>query len=132
MKRNNIIIILLVLLSGITLLTSCLSNKYSKEKHIYTHNIGNGLLIEKYQTYPGSATTSDSYSYYITDSIHFRKFIGERNYDDEEIVWKIADNAITVYKKLRNLDFKTGIVTFDSAQIGNYKIDKLIKDGKFE
>jgi len=132
MRKNDIVIRILAASLCTVFFISCLSNKYSKEKHIRTWKVSNGLYAESFQTYTGNATTCDSYSYYITDSIHFRKFIGEENYDDEEIIWKIKDNTITTYKKLRNEDFKTFTFSYDSTQIGNYKIDELIKEGKFE
>ena len=63
MTKNVIyLIIILVVLS-------CQSKKYSKENLIYSKEITTDLFVEKYKTYAGSATTSDSYSYYITDSI---------------------------------------------------------------
>jgi len=137
----------------ILVVLSCQSNKYSKENHIYTNEIATDLYIELYRTYVGSATTSDSYSYYITDSIHFRKFIGERNYDDEIIKWYMSNNIITIYKKKRIYNFETDIsrtdstienninideilpsvtFTYDSILIGRYKIEQLVKEAKFE
>ena len=147
MTKNVLyLIIILVVLS-------CQSKKYSKENLIYTKEITTGLFIEKYKTYAGSATTSDSYSYYITDSAHFRKLIGEKYYDDESIIWYISDDIITVYKKKRIYHFETNVnktnsviesdmkideilpnstITYDSTLIGRYKIEELVKEAKFE
>jgi len=120
------------LLLFVLLFVSC-SNQinYSKENHAKTWVIGCGLYTESFKTYTGGATTSNSYSYYITDSIHFRKFIGQRRYDDERILWNKIDDRIVVHKITRDLTFRKGF-TYDTIQIGNYKIDELVKEGKFE
>ena len=146
MKNKSIYII------TIFSLFSCISNRYSKENHSNTWIIEKGLYVESFQTYQGGATTSNSYSFYITDSIHFRKFIGEENYDDQNIIWKKTNNIVNVYMVYTVYNFDTysirnderivrnnklndstyNTITYDTIQIGKHSLKQLINEGKFE
>jgi hypothetical protein len=110
------------------------SSKYSKENHIVTFILNDSLYVEKYKTYSGGVTTSDSYSFYITDSIHFRKYVVTEYYDDERIIWTKTDSTITVYKERSHYHFydNGNSVMYDTIQIGNYVIKYLVKEGIFE
>ena len=86
----------------VLLLVSCVS-KYSKEHHVSTIRMGQSLYIEKFKTYSGGVFAGDSYSYYLTDSMTFRKYVGTVFHDDEQISCKlIGSNIVLVCKTYRN------------------------------
>jgi hypothetical protein len=118
----------------IALICFACSSKYSKENHRVTFILNDSLYVEKYKVFSGGATTSDSYSYYITDSIQFRKYVVTKHYDDERIIWTKTDSTITVYKERSHYHFyeNENSITYDTIQIGNYMIEYLVKEGKFE
>lgn len=145
--------IYIMLLSISIVFSSCGSDKLSNKKHIGTGIISDGLYSEVYKTYSGGTTTSNTYIFYMTDSIHFRKLIGKENYDNEKIIWNKVKDIIYVYKKTRITSFSEDIDTvkpintegkgideiipitvikYDSVLIGKYDINQLIKEGKFE
>ena len=160
-KKINIQYIMKIMKNCIIILTvfMCLScsSKYSKKNHRVTFNLNDSLFIEKFKVFSGGTTTSDSYSYYITDSLHFRKYIGTEHYSDDQIFWDIKDYsdvkfylAYTYLDKgaMKMIDYidrtekdpdkayeKTSAIKAivnDTTMIGNYRIQELIKGGKFE
>jgi len=110
------------------------TSKYSKKNHQKTYII-NSFYIEKYKIYSGGATTCDSYSYYITDSINFRKFIGTGDYCEERLFWDtINSKIIEVYMEYDNIEERKDTVLFfkDTTKIGEYNILELVEENKFE
>lgn len=113
------------LLFVILLLTSCTSI-YSKKQHEGTGIIDSNLYRERFLVYSGGALANDSYSYYLTDSVNFRKYIGTIYYDDEQLYCKSLDsNKILVYRAKRNNEN-------DTMEKKIYIISDLKKEGKFE
>jgi hypothetical protein len=109
--------------------------RYSKENHIETYIIDSSIYIEKYKIYSGGATTCDSYSFYITDSTYFRKFIGIGDYCGERLLWNnINSNIIEVYKEYENIEEQKDTVLFfkDTTKIDEYNILELVEDGNFD
>ena len=93
--------------------------------------MNDSLYVEKYKVFSGGATTSDSYSYYITDSIHFRKYVGTEYYSRDQIFWNIKEsNEIIFY--LAFAELINEVIVNDTTIIGNFYIQDLIKEGKFE
>lgn len=91
----------LLLFAGL-LFTSCTS-KYSKEHHVGTGIIGSNLYRERFLVYSGGALANNSYSFYLTDSANFRKYIGTVYYDDDQLFCNVLDsNRILVYRAKRN------------------------------
>lgn len=120
-NMNNSLIIL-----GLLVVISSCSTKYSKSEHIATIQIGPNLYNEVYKVYSGGVFASDSYSNYITDSVNFRKYVGTRYYDDEEIYCNLIDsNTVLVVKRSKSN-------TADTIEKKFYKINKLIADGEFD
>jgi len=116
---------LLIILGLLLVILSC-SNKYSKSEHIATIQIGPNLYNEVYKVYSGGVFASDSYSNYITDSVNFRKYVGTRYYDDEEIYCSLSDSNTVLVVKLSKVN------TADTIEKKFYKINKLITDGVSE
>lgn len=116
--KNILLLLFMVFISG------C-SNKYSKENYISTYNIGNGLYKETFQVYSGGVFAGNSYSYYLTDSINFRIYIGTKYHDDERFLCELS-NPKTV--KASKVLFHTD----DTIEVNYYSIEQLKKEGKFE
>lgn len=113
------------------LMCLCCSSKYSKDNHRVTFKLNDSLYVEKYKVFSGGATTSDSYSYYLTDSIHFRKYIGVERHSNDKIFWNDRNpNNIIFYLAYSKL-IEEKIIN-NTTKIGNYYIQELIKEGKFE
>lgn len=113
----------LIALFEITL--SCTS-KHSKKSHVITGVVSENLYRECFQIYSGGVFANDSYSFYLTDSVHFRKYIGTVYFDDESLISKNLDsNRIVVFKTNRhdsNIEINKSI----------YYLDKLREEGIFE
>ncbi|HOF16281.1 MAG TPA: hypothetical protein PLF32_09020 [Bacteroidales bacterium] len=129
---NKIILSLIFIFS----LISCVNN-YSKSKYIGTKELGNKLYQESYKVYSGGVFASDSYSYYLTDSINFREYIGTINDDHQNLLCKKLDhqNTVIVFIVSENYQFyKNGVnsIYYDTTIKCIYNIDELIRDGKFE
>ena len=134
------------------------SSKYSRKNHRVTFILNDSLFVEKFKVFSGSATTSDSYSYYLTDSLHFRKYIGtEDNNNEQQIFWNHIklSNEIIIYLATRDLEqgameklnyidktekdpdralkkMSAIKIVNDTTKIGDYYIQDLVKEGKFE
>lgn len=116
----------LAYIAGLLLILASCSNKYSKREHVSTIQIGSHLYNEVYKVYSGGVFASDSYSNYITDSVYFRKYVGTRYYDDEEIYCKVIDsNTVLVVKRSK-------VNTTDTLETNIYELNKLIVEGEFE
>jgi hypothetical protein len=107
------------------LVQSC-DSKYSKKNHLNTLQVDNHLFYEIYKITSGGALASDTYSYYLTDSVNFRKYVGTIYYDDEHLNCKSIDsNRILVYRAKRNNEH-------DTLEKKIYILSDLKKEGKFE
>lgn len=115
MRRKSIIAALLMISSF--LLLSC-DSKYSKKNHLNTLKIDDHLFYEIFQITSGGTLASDTYSYYITDSLKFRKYVGTIYYDDEHLHYKLLDsNHVLIFrskknKMNKNIDKKTYDLTY--------------------
>ena len=72
-------------------LISCVNN-YSKRKYIGTKEIGNNIYQETFEVYSGGVFASSSYSYYLTDSLNFREYIGTIHDDHESLLCEKLNN----------------------------------------
>lgn len=93
-----------IFLGVLFLLFTCHSSDNNKT-YINSQKIGDNLFVETYQTYHGGVYDGDAYDIYLTDSLSFRKKLG--NYDDHD--WPdvtIRDDRVVVkwndYQLLRN------------------------------
>lgn len=111
---------------AIALIFASCSNKYSKSEHIATIQIDSNLYNEVYKVYSGCVFASDSYSNFITDSVNFRKYVGTRYYDDEEIFCNLVDSNTVLVVKLSKVRTK------DTIEKEYYKINELIANGEFD
>ena len=93
------------------------------------------IYKEVYQLDIGSVFTGNTYSYYITDTISFRKHVAITYYDDERIRMEISDsNTVKVYKITKTSMFQgnSSYAIYDTTILGTYNINELIKEGKFD
>lgn len=124
MLKINHISVNILLFVGL-LFTSCTS-KYSKEHHEGTGIIDSNLYRERFLVYSGGAFANNSYSFYITDSANFRKYIGTVYYDDEQLFCNVLDsNRVLVYRAKRNNEH-------DTLEKKIYLLSDLKKEGKFD
>lgn len=123
-KRLSILSVFIVLAFSLSEL-SCYS-KYSKKNHLNTIKVGNQLFYEIYKISSGGTLASDTYSYYLTDSINFRKYLGTIYYDDEHLYCKEIDSDRTiVYRAYRNIEG-------DTIEKTIYCLSDLKSEGKFD
>ena len=165
---NNCKFLIAVFFVILLFLLGCTNNKYSKDNHLDKYSkdnhtvifvLNDSLFVEKYTVYKSKhATTTDSYAYYITDSIYFRKFVGILlDVCSERMLWEINDSNDAVFY-LVSEKFPVGAIeamdsiektekdpekiiekrrailkyVYDTTEIGRYNIQELIKEGKFE
>lgn len=119
-------IILIISISMVLILIYSCDSKYSKNNHINTLQLENHLYYEIYKITSGGALASNTYSYYLTDSLNFREYVGTIYYDDEQLRCKSLDNThVLVYKvKRKNLN--------DTLEKKVYIISELQKKGNFD
>jgi len=134
------------------------SSKHPKKNHRVTFILNDSLFVEKFKVFSGSTTTSDSYSYYFTDSLHFRKYIGtEDNNNEQHIFWDYMNHSNEIKFYIATRDLEQGAmemldnidktekkpdralkkmsaikIVSDTTKIGDYYIQDLVKEGKFE
>ena len=121
-----------LIIATVLLFVACTSNKYSKEKFYSSIEIGDNLYREEYVIYEGNATTTSVNSVYITDSIHFRKFIETEDFPYKIIIVKKIGDMLQV-QKIEEKFFSLNLpkISYDTV-IQEYSINELIKEGKFE
>ena len=110
----------------IVILSSCFSD-FTKNEHLRTIESPQGIYFEVYKVMTGGALASDSYGYYITDSINFRKHIGVTDYDDRDIVIEIVGDSVFVYKRADSWSTDP-----DTLEVKSYSIDLLVNEGKWQ
>lgn len=75
MNKSAFCIFILVLLSGCAEV-----DRHSKKEFKYISKVCDHIYIEHYRVFGSGALGGDLYSAYLTDSTHFRKYLG--TYDD--------------------------------------------------
>ncbi len=114
-----------ILLLFVILFISGCCGKYSKNNYFATRFISSGLYVEIFQVYSGGVYAGNSYSYYLTDSINFRIYIGTEYHDDEMLLCELIDSdTVKIYTVLWHSN--------DTFNIKHYSLETLIKEGKFE
>lgn len=104
--------------------------KYDKSEHIISKKISENIFLEMYQPYTGGVLDGNSYSYYLTDSIKFKKYVGRC--DDKEVYrfTVISEDSIKAVKwSWRNRMGELPEIPIDSVL---YSIKNLKKGGNFE
>ncbi len=125
-KRTiKIVLILIVVILGVRFCDN--AYKLNKNNHLHTEHIGNGIFKEKFETFQGGVLMTNDYSYYVTDSISFRKFVGEA---DEKELFKcqVFGDTIKAVKYSRRIHYGKE-TPIDSIYLS---IKDLKKEGKFE
>lgn len=116
-----------VLLSLVVLfIMACCNSKHSKAKLIGSSLVSSNLWTEAYLISAGGVWASNTYSYYLTDSVYFRKYIGTVHFDDEQLfcghvdadhvmvyISKRYDNSDTSYSSLHSLSYLKAKGDFD-------------------
>jgi hypothetical protein len=125
MKKITInIIVLLILLYGIK---SCHHYIFFGKKNLLRSKLlDNNVFEEKFKSFSGGVLMSNTYTYYVTDSITFRKYLGDCD-DKEFFRCHVKGDSLVVLKtSWRNSSFEKTINT------SYFSIDKLKKEGDFE
>lgn len=121
MKSKSSKVALIFFMVGIFFCSS--TSKYSKKHFKGVGKIDTNLFKESFEIYSGGALANSSYSYYLTDSATFRKYIGTVYFDDELLhCKKLNSNEVLVYKISRT---KEG----DTLERKIYIISDLQKEG---
>lgn len=125
-----------IIVGIIILCSACISRssvKYSKVNHRSTFTIDSSLYLERYTLPIEGIMITKSISCYITDSIHFRKFITIIDEHEKRIMWKIRKpNYITFYLITSHRELPGSSIWRDTTEIDSYNIQELIREGKFE
>ncbi len=122
-KKSRMLIFLLIV--GFMLL-SCTS-KYSKQHYFGTGKISSGLYKEVFCINTGGVMASGSYSYYLTDSVSFRKYLGT-SYSDEEII------HCEMFDSGRIMVFRVSFRGNEKDTISKefYQLSELKSEGKYD
>lgn len=120
---------ILIIMGIIAFEFSCISedSKYSKNHYISTAKITTGLYKEVFEINFGGLMTNGSYSYYLTDSSNFRKYIGSTYDDNERIHCGMLDSDRLVVFRFFYIGERSDIVNRTI-----YFLSSLKKEGKFE
>lgn len=127
MKRRAIrgVAILTLIILGVKFCDN--AYKFNKDKHQHTEALGGHIFKEKFETFSGGVLMTNDYSYYVTDSVTFRKFVGQC--DEKELYkCKVLGDTIKAVKYSRRIRYgkETAI---DSVF---FSIKALKKEGDFE
>jgi hypothetical protein len=118
------VIIMLILLYGIK---SCHHYVFFGKKELLRAKlIGSNIFEEKFKSFGGGVLMSSTYTYYVTDSTSFRKYLG--HCDDKEFFrCHIKGDTIVVVKtSWRNSNYEKPIGTT------YFSIKDLKQEGDFE
>ena len=122
---KKIRIFLLLLIAGF-ILFFCTS-KYSKQHYLSTGKIASSLYKEVFCIYTGGVMVSGTYSYYLTDSVNFRKYLGTSYNNDERIHCDMLDsNRVMVFRVSFHGDRK------DTIEKTVYLLSELKSEGKYD
>lgn len=126
MKVYNNLKMIVAIAFHFTLFMSC-SNTRSKNKYLGTGVACNNLIREKYIVGSWGALSADIYADYLTDSIHFRVYIGTHG-DEENFGYDCAHDSIHI--------IRLSIIGVESPKIIDkikvFSISSLKKEGVFE
>jgi hypothetical protein len=111
------------------ILIGCINDKSKSDyRNTDTFLTCRNLYIETFHVYKGGALVGDITSFYLTDSVNFRKFIG--TCDDDQREWYNYDcNGDSVYiEKIKEKHSSTEKVIVRKS----YDLKKLRREHKFE
>ena len=131
MKSNKwllkIVVVTAIIFSGCNLEESV----YSKDNHLKTTKIREGLYSEVFFIRSILSETMVRYSEYITDSMNFRKYVYTYN-KGEWIYGEMSKNDVLTIYKVSGTLVSDIYVVYDTTKIGTYNIVELKREGKFE
>ncbi len=120
----------LIFLLNVLLLTfNACTDKYSKDKLNYVHDLGDSLYVEGYHIYGGGVYGGDVYTEYLTDSISFRKYIGDTEDHESIHTYQYCKGWIIVFKTSENTLSSN---QYRLVETNIYDIKKLKEEGKWE
>ena len=128
---KNIVSGISIILIMLMLFNNCTNNRYSKDNHLVTLKIEEGLYYETFEIY---SRVGNYYTEYITDSVNFRKLVGQ-NDNQDWLLFKMNGRYIDVYQtvgRFETLPNGGARTVDDTIYITTYNIDKLKLEGKFE
>ncbi len=107
----------------------CCNNKQCEDKIVDIINLSDSIYCEEYLYFGGGVWGGEIIYSYITDSILFRKYVGE--YDDNSmIIYKFdSNNRIDAYKVT---DIGLWKHKYDTVLLKSYHISSLKKNNIFD
>ena len=132
MKLNRFFLIIVMAFMPIVFSRCGLEESvYSKENHLKTTKINDSLYSEIFFIRSIMNADVERYSEYITDSVHFRKYIYTYN-TGEWIYGELSkDNTVLTIFKISG-ELVNNQTIFDTTKIDTYNINELKQEGKFE
>lgn len=117
-------------LSYLMLILICLScrDDRSKKQHYKTIKICDKTYIETFVVFSSGAYGGDIHADYITDSLHYRLFIGTEDTSNEILFTQCKGDSLIVKKSTVNKENDSVIVNFFKI----YSKKELVNEGKFE
>jgi hypothetical protein len=128
--KKKVVISAIIIIAIFLIYRNQEKTKYDKTEYVVSKKISENVFLEMYQPYTGGVLDGNIYSYYITDSTAFRKYVGRC--DDKEVYRfvLISEDSIKAIKfSWRNRMGDLPEIPIDSLF---YSIKSLKKEGEFE
>ncbi|MBR4488005.1 MAG: hypothetical protein IKO89_05520 [Bacteroidales bacterium] len=107
---------------------SCCSES-NESRIVDVYKLTDSVYIEDYCCYGGGVFGGDIINSYITDSVSFRKYVGE--YDDNSVIYyKFFSNS--VIKAYKVIDIGIWKHQYDTVLLQAYELSSLKKEHSFD
>lgn len=100
MRKNNFLqtpLKEMLIIIGISLFFSCY-DKHSRKSHKRTTELQTNLFVETYTVFGSGALGTDMVTQYLTDSTHFRFYVGTFDEGLEFYYYKISGDTVSIEK----------------------------------
>jgi len=102
---------------------------YNKNNHLHTDYIASGIFEERFESFNGGVLMSNTITYYLTDSVSFRKYIGACD-EDEIFKSKVyIDSVVTIKFSWKDWYISKKETPIDTLY---FSISKLKEEGDFD
>lgn len=102
---------------------------FAKRNPLKTHFLESGIFEERFESFHGGVLMSNTITYYLTDSVSFRKYIGAC---DEDEIFKSSVNVDTIV--VIKFSWKNWYMSKKETPIDTlyFSISKLKEEGDFD